>query len=31
MNMMKGIDLELEPQVEDLECFIEEMDHDGAA
>jgi Plant transposon protein len=31
MNMLKGVDLELEPQVEDLECFLEEMAHDDVA
>ena len=31
MNMLKGLDLELEPQVEDLECFLEEMEHDDVA
>jgi hypothetical protein len=31
MNMKKGVDLELHSQVEDLECFMEEMVHDDIA
>jgi Plant transposon protein len=31
MNMMKGIDLELDPDVENLECFLEEIAHDDVA